>query len=640
MTLTSEQQQFVDHKNGGHARLLAGPGTGKSFTSVAYLEGLGASGQRPRCHMITFTRAATKELQQKFSSTPHLTVRPPSTAHSFAMRILMRETGAGSVRMADDWEKRHLIEEMVKVRMAAANHRVTITDVQELTSEMAAGWEALDGDRLRLVGRDPALAAAFIGAWTEAQGQLQFLHVSEVPYRALELLQDRTIDVELDVLVVDEYQDLNRAEVGIIEQLSKQCAVIAIGDDDQSIYGWRHAAPDALLAFCGDFTAPSYLLSTCYRCPPEILDPANQVIAAATGRGRKPSLQARGGRVGTFAQLRFPTSAAEFDGVAEIIEARIRQGVDPNEIAVLVRSSREAYRKELEPRLAARGVKLTSTDWVDAALEESEVRRVLALGRLVDEETDSLAWLALLKHTKGVGATTLGRLYQEACDAGVAFSTYLEEQRQLQFPTLGARARKLVTESVAAAHRVVSGMRGEVQGATLGAGGWGAWLLQQGDTSAISPEASHLFREVGGLLMDEPEPSLSAFINQLQAEAKNLAESAPDAVRLMSMAQSKGLTVNSTILLGVDDDTLPSPKASSLEEERRILYVAMTRATDFSVITFAERRTGATGRVGKAGRRRSRSRFLSRLPGVSGPQDGPSFAADALAAASAAEEQG
>ena len=99
-----------------------------------------------------------------------------------------------------------------------------------------------------------------------------------------------------------------------------------------------------------------------------------------------------------------------------------------------------------------------------------------------------------------------------------------------------------------------------------------------------------------------------------------------NAVRLMSMGQSKGLTVNTAILLGVDDDTVPNPRGSNEDEERRILYVAMTRATDFCAVTFAQQRTGTTARVGSAGTgRRQRSRFLGGNPAIPSPIDGADY---------------
>jgi len=135
--LTNEQQAFVSHAAAGHARLLAGPGTGKSFTAVALLESLAkASSESPRCHMITFTRAATQELQGKFEDhEDKLTERPPSTAHSFALWLLMRGS-TRKLRMADDWEKRNLIERSILFSMKERGFEVNVREVRRLTAKI------------------------------------------------------------------------------------------------------------------------------------------------------------------------------------------------------------------------------------------------------------------------------------------------------------------------------------------------------------------------------------------------------------------------------------------------------------------------------------------------------------------------
>jgi len=628
MPLSPEQQAFVDHGTKGHVRLLAGPGTGKSFTSVAYLSALAAHDNPPRCHMVTFTRAATKELRGKVGDPESkLTERPPSTAHSFAMSVLMKADPQGSIRMADDWEKRNVIEEIIKLRMTANGHGVSVSDVRTLTAEMAAGWEALDGDLLELAGTDPTLAAAFRGAWTEAQRRLTFLHVSEIPYLACQLLEDRSVDVGIDVLVVDEYQDLNRAEIRFIELLSDQLLIAAIGDDDQSIYGWRNAAPAALLAFCEQYAAASFSLTECHRCAEDVLGPANAVIAAAGGRPAKQPLVSKRATDAVFGQLTFPTSKDEFDGTCSIIANRLESGVPANDIAILVRSSADTYRRELLDRLGELGVGLTNPDWVRNVLNEPEVRRLLSLGRLITSPDDSLAWMSYLKNTAGVGWGSLMKLYEVACSDDATFYDALTKEETSGFPSLSGSAKATVEAAVASARETIDELTVKHLGALLDDGGWGQWLLHQGDTDKLSDDAHRVFVEVGRLFMEDSEPSLSQFVNQFQPAAQDLADNEEGCVRLMTMAASKGLTVNTAILLAVDRQTIPSPRNDDYEEERRILYVAMTRATDFCVISFAQTRTGSTSFVGGGGAfsKRQRTPFLAGLPGVPAPIVGAGF---------------
>ncbi len=582
--------------------------------------------------MITFTRAATQELQEKFSNAEvAITERPPSTAHSFALWLLMRRHHE-RLRMADDWEKRHLVEEAVVARMKASGHTVTVDQARKLTNEMASGWQSLNEEQILLSDLDPVLAEGFRGAWMEAQRTLDFVHVSEIPYKAVQLVEDVGIDdLDLDVLVVDEFQDLNAAEVRLLRLLADHIQIIAIGDDDQSIYSWRNAAPSALLEFCNEYRAASFQLTKCYRSPSAVLNPALEVIGAMPGRQAKARLvPSDPGRIGVFAQLRFANSAQEFDGVVEIVKKRLATGIEPDEIAILVRSSADKFRKEMLGRFEAEGIQVTNSDWIKNALQETEVRRLVAFARLIADPSDSLAWMGLLHVTSGIGNVTLMRIYGFACEEVVSFGAAIEMGRSTGFEFLSNAPRTKVVDAVEKIHAVLSDLRGEQEGALLDERGWGGWLVEHAIKNTLSEDAVTILESVGAQVAlsatSGHDAGLGGFINQLQPLAHDLADTQEGAVRLMSMAQSKGLTVNTAILMAVDDDTIPLPSGHE-DEERRILYVAMTRASECCIITTATYRHGATARIGSAGNhRRRRTRFLQGLPpNVPAPQDGPSF---------------
>ena len=629
MALSPEQEAFVNGSLDGHSHLIAGPGTGKSTTSVELMRRLANQSPAPRSHMITFTRAATRELQETFDGDDaDLTVKPPATAHSFAMSVIMKVDPTRRIRMADKWETRQIIEEVIKMRLNAAGHSVDIKTVRDLTKEMAAGWESLDEDRLELIDKDPALALAFIGAWKEAQSRFGFFHVSEIPFLAGELLEDHPIDVGLDVLVVDEFQDLNRAEVKFIELLSNQMRIVAIGDDDQSIYGWRHANPQALLEFPAKYGVVSYSLSLCHRCGERILDPAVALISTAAGRAAKSPLISVATDPGTFAHLRFETDSEEYDGVVQMIRHRIASGVPPREIAVLARSSAEKFRPHLESRLAPHGIRLTNPNLVKEVLQENlEVRRLLALGRMLDDPEDSLAWFAWLKCTSGVGDVALAKLYALACERGETVEQVIGSLATTGFSEVAGAARARLQESVVLAREIVARWQAELAEVSLGAGGWGEWLLSHGDLAALTEDARRLFTDVGSFLLDSGDARLGDLINRIEPTAQDLESQARDAVRLMTMNSSKGLTVDSAFIIGVDNITVPSPRGDP-NEELRILYVAMTRAKRFEVISYAVQKHDATAQIGRAhyGDRR-RTTLFNGIPLIPAPSDGATFVA-------------
>src|SRR5579872_3072961 len=139
---TPEQQQILAHDRHRHARVLAGPGTGKSATVVALVDQLLAGNPAPRIRLITFTRAATAELAKKVSDHPAGATERPSTMHSFSISVLLRNPVTGHfpqpLRIADTWED----DEIVKPTLARRID-VRVTKLDNLIREMASNWEFL-----------------------------------------------------------------------------------------------------------------------------------------------------------------------------------------------------------------------------------------------------------------------------------------------------------------------------------------------------------------------------------------------------------------------------------------------------------------------------------------------------------------
>src|SRR6266849_1522837 len=139
---TREQEAILAHEPDQHARVLAGPGTGKSATLVALVDHLLASNPAPRVKLLTFTRAATAELAKKVSDHPAAAAERPSTIHSFSISVLLRNPGTGNfpepLRIADDWEDGEIVRPTLARRAG-----VRVTRLGNLIREMAANWESL-----------------------------------------------------------------------------------------------------------------------------------------------------------------------------------------------------------------------------------------------------------------------------------------------------------------------------------------------------------------------------------------------------------------------------------------------------------------------------------------------------------------
>jgi DNA helicase II / ATP-dependent DNA helicase PcrA len=201
--------------------------------------------------------------------------------------------------------------------------------------------------------------------------------------------------------------------------------VVAIGDDDQSIYGWRHAAPQGIRNFPTEFdTGADYHLTVSRRCGRSGLDAANELIETAPDRAPKPRLSTTDeGPRGEFAYLRFPSTRQEVQGVAQIVAHRVRQGVEARDVLLLVRSNLQTWHRQLEPGFNEAGLTIGSTGWITDALSDRELRRGIALGRLAENREDSLAWWSLTEGlAERVGPTFTNYIY-DTRGSGVALAS-------------------------------------------------------------------------------------------------------------------------------------------------------------------------------------------------------------------------
>ena len=157
---SEEQQAILRHLPGQHARILAGPGTGKSATVIAWL----AHNHPVNARLLTFTRAATGELVQKLAQRADIELDKPSTIHAFCISVLLQNGGVGEFprpfRMADEWETDNIVEPTLARRL-----RIGIREVGKLFGELSANWESLNPVENATV--PSAVRARFIGGWRE-----------------------------------------------------------------------------------------------------------------------------------------------------------------------------------------------------------------------------------------------------------------------------------------------------------------------------------------------------------------------------------------------------------------------------------------------------------------------------------------
>lgn len=623
---TPEQEVILNHDPDRHARVLAGPGTGKSATIVALIDKLVTREPSSRIKLLTFTRAATGELARKVSAHPAAAAERPSTIHSFAISVLLRNPGAGGfpepLRIADDWEYKNIVRPTLAQRAG-----VGLKKLHRLVREMAANWESLHPETDAAVSVQER--TRFLGAWNEHRRIYGYTLLGELPYALRTALRDHPDLQGLDynLLIVDEYQDLNACDLDVLKLISERgCTILAAGDDDQSIYSFRKAAPEGIRRFPQDYAqSADYPLSVSQRCGTQIVEWANYVIEGDPDRPeRLPLTSAAGTSPGEVRLLSFAGEHGEADGVATIVQKLIEvEQIPPSEILILLRSDfNGAFSKPIKECLGELNIPYSDPDSIDEILSDPKNRRLLAILRLVAHRSDSLAWASLLLLANGVGDKFFQYIYDRARQAQQQFGQALLAAHANHFPDGPTPASSKAQTLIDA---VLPWLDEHPLPQEEARTPWGRWILEVSGSDVVpapSDELSALLVALDGLV--EPDQSLPRFIGQIGPLAKDLALAESPGVRIMTMAGAKGLTVRAAIVVALEDGIMPRPDCD-LSEERRLLYVAITRAKEFVYGTWARRRRGPTARAGRPGVAiaRKHSHFLEGGPVES--EDGPAY---------------
>jgi DNA helicase-2/ATP-dependent DNA helicase PcrA len=568
----------------------------------------------PRIKLLTFTRAATAELAKKVSDHPTAAAERPSTVHSFSISVLLRNPGTGGfpepLRIADKWEDAEIVHPTLARRIG-----VRVTRLENLIREMAANWESLRPEENPRV--DPQERARFNGAWAEHRQVYGYTLLAELPYALQRALQDHPdLDgVDFDLLIVDEYQDLNACDLGLLHCIAERgCSIIGAGDDDQSIYSFRRAAPEGIRRFPEDYPGcANYPLSVTQRCARRIIEWATYVIQGDPDRPRdRPCLQcAEGSPPGEGALLAFPGDGTEAVGVADLVRHLIDdEDVHAKDILILLRGDHNGnFSRPIKAALDERRIQYSDPEVVDRMLAEPANRRMLATLRLLVNPNDSLAWASLLCLAPGIGDTFSDYIYDRARVARVQFGEALFQAYEQNFPD-GPRAS--ATRATALMRAVNAWLDANELPDETPEDGWGQWIVETaGDDVVPAPTAPliELLHTLDSLV--ELEHGFGRFLSQIGPLGKDRALAESQGVRIMTMGGSKGLTVRATIIAGLEEGIVPRPDCD-LQEERRLLYVGMTRAKEYLFCTWARRRRGPTARAGapQVAQRRELTNFL------------------------------
>jgi ATP-dependent DNA helicase UvrD/PcrA len=382
-------------------------------------------------------------------------------------------------------------------------------------------------------------------------------------------------------VLIDEYQDLNRADQAVIDLLCDDADLTVIGDDDQSIYGFKWANPDGIRTF--DVTHPDTYdvqFTECRRCPQVVVDMAQTLIQRNPGRIRA-ALHARlGNPPGQIHHVQWTSVDEEADGIAAFIENRIAAGADPGRCLVLAPTRHVGY--AVRDAVRARGIAIGSF-FREETVESEATQRALTLLTLLARPDDRVAlraWLAFGSSTQRRGPyRRVLRVAQEQGSDVVGVLTQLEAG-EIRVPHAG---------TLLDPWRELRARRGELEPLVDDLAALCARLLPPA-RDALSEDEFALIRVVVAECLVEAD-SLAGFIDLLRYRiAQPEVPLETPYARVMSFHKSKGLTADLVVLAGLVQGSIPridhgashATQQAALEEQRRLFFVGIRGRPTFS----------------------------------------------------------
>ncbi|MDR3410454.1 MAG: 3'-5' exonuclease [Formivibrio sp.] len=602
-----------------HALILAGAGSGKTRVLTTRIAWLLSTGMVSAAGIlaVTFTNKAAKEMLARLTAMLPLNPRGlwMGTFHGLCNRMLRlhwREAGLPEAfAILDNQDQLSAVKRVMKV--------INVDDERypAKTVQLYINGHKENGRR-----------AEYVEAWDDYSHMLKTIYIEyerqcqregvvdfpELLLRCYELLQ-RNEALRLHYqsrfrhILVDEFQDTNRLQYQWLKLFAGESnCMFAVGDDDQSIYAFRGANVGNMQDFQRDYAVKHIVrLERNYRSHGNILDAANAVIARNRNRlGKNLWTEAESGE-----PIRVYEAATDFEEAEFMVEearSLIRDGANPTEIAVLYRAN--AQSRVIEHALFNAGIPYRVYGGL-RFFERQEIKHAMAYLRLIANPDDDNALLRVINFpTRGIGARTVEGLQDAARQAGSSLW-------QIACAGAGGRGGLAVKKFI----ELVESMR--IQGTSLPLPELVSMML---DLSGLQ---NHYRTEREGedrlanldelinaatVFVTEDENDLIAFLAHASLEAgEHQAGAGQEAIQLMTVHAAKGLEFHAVFLSGMEEGLFPHDNSlndpNGLEEERRLMYVAITRARRRLYLTLAQSRMlhGQT-RFGVA------SRFLAEIP--------------------------
>jgi DNA helicase-2/ATP-dependent DNA helicase PcrA len=613
--LNPGQQDAVTHVS-GPLLVLAGAGSGKTRVlthRIAYL--LSAAGARPHDILaVTFTNKAAGEMADRVK----VLVGGASTGiwmgtfHSICARVLRvegRRLGISPDFTIYDDRDQTLLMKQILSDLGLSKSRLVPAAVLGRISWAKSNLMGVD-DLAGLTGSNYERKVAEIYAAYEtalrANNALDFDDLIMVPVKLLTGRPDirERLSGRFRFILIDEYQDTNKAQYELVRLLSSvHRNICAVGDDDQSIYGWRGADVTNLLNFERDFPeAVVVRLEQCYRSSKTILAASQAIIRRNTDRKEKALWTDNPvGRKILLASVRDEAAEGAFvaDTVSDLIE---KDGRHPRDFAFLYRTN--AQSRPLEDALRRRGIPYVIVGGIKF-YERKEIKDLIAYLRVIANIRDSVSLSRIINVPhRGIGDVTFGRLREFSAERGISLFEGLGMVAEI--PGLAsAPARKLQEFK-----SLIEKLRGDAQSkpvedmvkAVAEESGYLDYLKTLDPVEAVARRENIDELVAGAYEFQErsENPTLAKFLEEVSLVMDiDLWDDKREAVSLMTLHNAKGLEFPVVFITGAEEGLVPHHTSfedrAELEEERRLFYVGMTRSMERLFISMAAGRRGFRG---------------------------------------------
>jgi DNA helicase-2/ATP-dependent DNA helicase PcrA len=630
----NEQQLAAVTASPGPLLVIAGAGSGKTRTLTYRVAYLLENGIDPRnILLLTFTNKAARQMLDRVANLLPVDASGlwGGTFHSIGNRMLRRHGSAlgysSGFSIMDREDQKDLIDTVVaaaginpkEIRFPKGD---VLAEIFSFVINTETPIDALLAEKfpyfLPLLEQIKEVHARYEKK-KKATNSMDFDDLLEKTLRML-IEHEHIADFyrrQFQFILVDEYQDTNKIQADFIDTLAAEHRnVMVVGDDAQSIYSWRGANFKNILAFPERYPdAQVFKIELNYRSVPEILRVANAAIAANVKQFRKELAATRPSNAVRPAVVGLNDGSEQAQFVAQRILELRDEGVELKEIAILYRAHYHAIELQLE--LSRRGIPYVITSGV-RFFEQAHVKDVTAFIRFIANPRDEVAFKRMVKLLPGIGnksADSLWRAWEKGLDERGEITSWSE--RLMAMPVT-AKSKKSWEQLAHTLDEIAPGGQPNPPSEMITSiveaiyddyakANFTNYELRREDLNQLAAFARQ-FKDVHEFL------SQLALISNIDAEPALDQNADNEAVNLSSVHQAKGLEYHTVFVIWLTDGMFPSTRSletrDTIEEERRLFYVAITRARDELYLTFPHMRLNA----GYGDMFQRPSRFLKEIP--------------------------